>query len=84
MDNVVLRFTDEAIAQIASIAAAENENSENIGARRLHTIMETLLDDISFNAGNLTDRVEVTVDKQYVLTHLDKTIRTLNLHKYIL
>lgn len=84
VDNVVLRFTDEAIAQIASIAAAENENSENIGARRLHTIMETLLDDISFNAGNLTDRVEVTVDKQYVLTHLDKTIRTLNLHKYIL
>ncbi len=84
VDNVALKFTDEAIAKIASVAAAENENSENIGARRLHTIMETLLDDISFNAGNLESMIEVVVDKQYVLTHLDKTIRTLNLHKYIL
>lgn len=84
VDNVVLKFTDEAIAQIASVAAAENENSENIGARRLHTIMESLLDDISYNAGNLDSQVEVVIDKNYVLEHLDKTIKTLNLRKYVL
>ena len=84
VDNVSLKFTDAAIAKLAEIAEAENENSENIGARRLHTIMETLLDDISFNAGNVDQMVEVIVDEEYVLSHLDKTIRTLNLHKYIL
>ena len=84
VDNVSLKFTDAAIAKLAEIAEAENENSENIGARRLHTIMETLLDDISFNAGNVDQMVEVVVDEEYVLSHLDKTIRTLNLHKYIL
>lgn len=84
VDNVSLKFTDAAISKLAEIAEAENENSENIGARRLHTIMETLLDDISFNAGNVDQMVEVIVDEEYVLSHLDKTIRTLNLHKYIL
>ena len=84
VDNVSLKFTDAAIAKLAAVAEAENENSENIGARRLHTIMETLLDDISFNAGNVDQMVEVVVDEEYVLSHLDKTIRTLNLHKYIL
>lgn len=84
VDNVNLKFTDEAIKQIAYIAARENENSEDIGARRLHTLMENLLDDISFNAGNLTDEVEVIVDKKYVLDHLQSTIKNLNLKKYIL
>ena len=84
VDNVSLKFTDAAIAKLAAVAEAENENSENIGARRLHTIMETLLDDISFNAGGVDQMVEVIVDEEYVLSHLDKTIRTLNLHKYIL
>lgn len=84
VDKVVLDFTDEAIREIASVAAAENENSENIGARRLHTIMESLLDDISYNAGNLDSEVTVTIDKKYVLEHLDKTIKTLNLRKYVL
>lgn len=84
VDNAILKFTPEAIEQIAAIAVAENENNENIGARRLHTILEMLLDDISFNAGNLETEVEVVVDRQYVLEHLDSTIRTLNLKKYIL
>lgn len=84
VDNVSLKFTDAAIAKLAAVAEAENENSENIGARRLHTIMETLLDDISFNAGGVDQMVDVVVDEEYVLSHLDKTIRTLNLHKYIL
>lgn len=84
VDKVLLEFTDEAIREIASVAAAENENSENIGARRLHTIMESLLDDISYNAGNLDSEVTVRIDRNYVLEHLDKTIKTLNLRKYVL
>ena len=84
VDKVLLDFSDEAIREIASVAAAENENSENIGARRLHTIMESLLDDISYNAGNLDSEVTVRIDKNYVLEHLDKTIKTLNLRKYVL
>lgn len=84
VDKVLLEFTDDAIKEIASVAAAENENSENIGARRLHTIMESLLDDISYNAGNLDSEVTVRIDKNYVLEHLDKTIKTLNLRKYVL
>ena len=83
-DNVELSFTKEAIEQVALIAAAENENKEDIGARRLHTIMETLLDDISFNAGSLTEKVDVKVDKNYVENHLSATLKSQNLKKYIL
>lgn len=84
VDNVELKFTREAIDLIAQIAVNENENHEDIGARRLHTIMENLLEDISFNAGNLTSTVEVTVDKHYVETHLAGSIKAQNLKKYIL
>lgn len=84
VDNVNLVFTEDAIAEIAKIATKENENSENIGARRLHTIMELLLSEISFNAGGITSEVEVVVNREYVLNNLDKTIKTLNFKKYIL
>lgn len=84
VDNVNLTFTDDAIAEIAKIATCENENNENIGARRLHTIMELLLSEISFNAGGITTTVDVVVNKEYVLNNLDKTIKTLNFKKYIL
>ncbi len=84
VDNVRLKFTNEAIEQIAKIAAAENENQEDIGARRLHTLMENLLDDISFSAGSLETETEVVIDQKYVLDHLASTIKNLNLRKYIL
>ncbi|MEG1509876.1 MAG: HslU--HslV peptidase ATPase subunit, partial [Clostridia bacterium] len=84
VDKVNLKFTKEAIEQIANIAVAENNNNENIGARRLQTILEKLLDDISYNAGNLESEVDVLVDKKYVLEHLDKTVKSLNLKKYII
>ncbi len=84
VDRVRLKFTPEAIRQIARVAAAENENSEDIGARRLHTVMETLLDEIGFRAGENEREEEVVVDKQYVLEHLENTIKQLNLKKYIL
>ena len=84
VDNVELNFNDDAIGEIAKIAAAENENNENIGARRLHTIMEKLLQDISFEAGGLNEVIKIDINREYVLKNLDRTIKTLNLKKYIL
>lgn len=83
-DNVELNFNDDAIEEIAKIAAAENENNENIGARRLHTIMEKLLQEISFEAGGLNEVVKIDINREYVLKNLESTIKTLNLKKYIL
>ncbi len=84
VDKVNLRFTDEAIKEMARVAYLENENNENIGARRLQAVMEMLLEEVSFNAGGEGDAVDLVVDKAYVEEHLDKAIKTLNLKKYIL
>ena len=84
VDKISLKFTDEAIDEIAQMAEYENETSENIGARRLHTVMEQLLEDISFNASGDHDVIEVVVDKNYVVDHLEKDKKTLNLKKYII
>jgi ATP-dependent HslUV protease ATP-binding subunit HslU len=83
IDGVELKFTDEAIAKIAKVAALENENSENLGARRLHAVMEQLLEDISFEASGESER-EFVIDDTYVEKHLEKSLKTLNLNKYIL
>lgn len=85
VDKIDLKFTDDAIKEMAHVAYLENENNENIGARRLHTIMEMLLEDVSYNAdGSTEENVEVVVNREYVTAHLDRAIRTLNLKKYIL
>lgn len=84
VDNVDLSFTQDAIEEIARITVAENETMEDIGARRLHTVMESLLDDISFNASGDHPMVEVRIDKNYVLEHLSKEAKILNLKKYII
>ncbi len=84
VDNIDLKFTDDAIDEIAQMAAAENETSENIGARRLHTIMELLLEDISFNATGEHPMLEVTVDRPYVQNVFKATIKKFDLSKYIL
>ncbi len=84
VDKVDLRFTDEAIKEMAKVSFLENENSENIGARRLQAVMEMLLEEVSFSAGEDEERLELVVDKSYVEKHLDKAIKTLNLKKYIL
>lgn len=83
VDHISLEFTDDAIAEVARVAQYENEINQDIGARRLHTIMESLLDDISYNAGNLSDDVTVTVDGSYVREHLNFS-KEKNLRKYIL
>ena len=84
VDNVKLKFTDEAIDELAEIAFLENENNENIGARRLHTVMETLLEDISFNASGEHDEIEVVIDRKYVSEHMEGVKKRMNLKKYIL
>jgi len=82
-EGITLKFTESAIAQIAEMAFEANESMENIGARRLHTVMEALLDDISFNASDTRDK-EITIDKDYVKERLSEILEDVNLSRYIL
>lgn len=84
VDNVDLEFTDDAIDAIAELAADENETNENIGARRLQTIMELLLEDISFNASDNNPMVKVKIDKPFVLNTMNSIIHTHDFKKYVL
>lgn len=82
-EGIELTFTDEAIDEIASIAATVNERTENIGARRLHTIMERLLEELSFDAPALTTRA-LTIDAAYVREKLANISEDQDLSRYIL
>jgi len=82
-EGIKLDFTESAISEIANMAYTANESMENIGARRLHTVMEALLDDISFNASD-TEEKEITIDKQYVRDKLSEILEDRNLSRYIL
>ncbi len=82
-EGIKLSFTDEAVAEIAEVATQVNEKTENIGARRLYTIMETLLDDISFDAPDLEEK-EITIDEKYVEDKLDEIVEDEDLSRYIL
>ena len=78
-----VRFTDDAVQRIAQIATQVNEHTENIGARRLHTVMERLLDEISFDAPDLADK-SVTIDDAYVRRMLEDIVANDDLSRYIL
>jgi ATP-dependent HslUV protease ATP-binding subunit HslU len=82
-EGVDVRFTDGAIDRIADFATIVNERTENIGARRLHTVMEKLLDDISFEGPDLADK-SVTIDDAYVRRMLDDIVGNDDLSRYIL
>ena len=82
-ENFTLKFDDEAIEKIADIAVAINENVENIGARRLHTVLEILLEDISFNASDRSGQTE-TITAQMVEDKLQKFTKATDLSKFIL
>jgi ATP-dependent HslUV protease ATP-binding subunit HslU len=82
-EEVKLSFTDDAIAEVAEVAAVVNERTENIGARRLYTIMETLLDDISFDAPDMAGK-EVVIDANYVKEKLENIVEDEDLSRYIL
>ena len=82
-EQVDLSFSEDGIARIAEIAWQVNESTENIGARRLHTVMERLLETLSFEAPDRGQK-SVRIDAQYVAEHLDDLIRDEDLTRYIL
>ena len=84
VDNIDLQFDKGAIERIAEVAVDLNLTSEDIGARRLHTVMEYLLEDISFNAGGDYPMFTLHIDRKYVDEHLRKLTGDRNLKKYIL
>ena len=85
VDHIDLQFDDGAIERIAEVAVDLNATSEDIGARRLHTVMEYLLEDISFNAGGGDyPTFTLKIDRKYVDEHLKKLTSDRNLKKYVL
>ena len=82
-EGVDVQFRDEAIEEVARIAAEVNERMENIGARRLHTVMERLLDELSFDADGLRGQ-RIVVDAAYVRTRLEGVAADEDLSRYIL
>ena len=82
-EEVNIEFTADAVEEIAAIAAEVNENTMNIGARRLHTIMERLLDEVSFEAPDMTG-AKVKINAQYVKDKLRDIVKNEDLSKYIL
>lgn len=84
VDNIELSFDEDALKEIARIAELENENNENIGARRLHTIMETLLEDISFEACGKHPMSQVVITKDFVLKALEQTMKKYDISRYIM
>ena len=82
-EGVDVIFTDEAVHRISEIAYEVNSTTENIGARRLYTIMETLLDDLSFNASEMSGQT-VEITKEYVNERLSNVVKDQDLSRYIL
>jgi len=82
-EGVALRFTDDAVEAIAEIASTVNQRAENIGARRLYTVMERLLEDVSFDAPGMSGQ-ELVVDAEYVNAHLADVVKDEDLSRYIL
>jgi len=82
-EGVTIKFTGNAIEEIAALAAMVNEKTENIGARRLHTILEKLLEEISFNAPDIKDK-ELNINAKYVADKLSDIIKDEDLSRYIL
>ncbi len=82
-EGLTLTIKEEAIAEIAEMASVVNERTENIGARRLYTIMETLLDDVSFDAPDMEDK-DVSIDAEYVRERLSDIVEDEDLSRYIL
>ncbi|MFY8300667.1 HslU--HslV peptidase ATPase subunit [Pseudoalteromonas sp. SS15] len=82
-EQVTIDFTDDALTKIAEAAWQVNEKTENIGARRLHTVMEKLMEEISFDASEKTGST-LTIDASYVEQHLDMLVQDEDLSRFIL
>ncbi len=83
-EGMVLEFEDEAIDEIANLAEQINSSVENIGARRLHTVLERLLEEISFTASDQSAGTIVTIDRAYVRDHVGALAMNTDLSKFIL
>jgi ATP-dependent HslUV protease ATP-binding subunit HslU len=83
-EDVTLDFTDEAIDELASLAEQINATVENIGARRLHTVLERLLEEISFTASDQSQGTTTTIDRDYVREHVSNLAQNADLSKFIL
>jgi ATP-dependent HslUV protease ATP-binding subunit HslU len=83
-EAMVLEFEDEAIDEIANLAEQINSSVENIGARRLHTVLERLLEEISFTASDQSAGTIVTIDRAYVRDHVGALAKNADLSKFIL
>jgi len=83
-EGVELTFDDDALREIAKLAAHLNRTVENIGARRLHTVMERIMEEISFQAAEMDSGEEVTVTKALVKERLSDIMLASDLSKYIL
>ncbi len=85
VENIDLNFTKDGINEIAQVATRVNSEVENIGARRLHTLLEKILEEVSFEATEMKNGKAVTIDKKYVTSHLgDLTSGKTDLSKFIL
>jgi ATP-dependent HslUV protease ATP-binding subunit HslU len=82
-ERVRISFTDDAVAALAEIAAQVNARSENIGARRLHTVLERLVEQLSFDAPEMSGQ-EIVIDAAYVHQRLDPILKNEDLSRYIL
>ena len=82
-EGVELEFTEDALEEIARIAEEVNNRTENIGARRLHTVMEKLIEDISFNAPELAGQ-RIIIDARFVRAKLEGIVKDVELSKYVL
>ena len=82
-EGIEVEFTEDAIDQIATMSFLMNEQTENIGARRLHTVLEKLLEDISFNIPEMEEE-KVVIDEEYVKEKFQETVHAEDLDRYIL
>ena len=83
-ENINLSFTKDGIAEIASFAFKMNEEVENIGARRLHTLIEKILEDLSYNASEMEKGTKIKIDKKYVIEHIGDLNKKIDISKFIL
>ncbi|NOZ84457.1 MAG: AAA domain-containing protein, partial [Epsilonproteobacteria bacterium] len=82
-ENVIIEFSDEAIDLLSDIAVELNQTSENIGARRLYTLLEKLLEELSFHAPEITDQ-KISIDAAFVKKQLEPLMQSKDLREYIL
>ena len=82
-EGVGVEYTPDALEEISGFAAMVNERTENIGARRLHTIMEKVLEEISFNAPEMSGK-NIVIDAKYVKERVEGVVKDIDLTRYIL